>query len=543
MAISISDIKGQLGRKTAQGSGKSLVGRVVALSICLLAAAIGVALAISLVRERSEAYEELGARLSASTNMIANATPTLILSRDTTTLANMLQSQKADASFVAMVVGDDMSGISSVAVTEEERLSFTPIRLEKLFGKELWEIVQERETMQVSLPDGLIELRRIIIPHNNKKIIGYVVAKFSTAQVETRLQSTLVGQVAAALALATVFGLVLFLVLKRALAPLARIRSQVQALTDGQNDIVITDAERQDELGEIARAVDTLRIAMIDRSRLAAEQREVEKMQSSRQAATEESITRFRDTISQALAAFGQNAAQMSDAAQSLSAIATGADQRAANAKSASREAAAHVDNAAQAAEEMGAAIRDVEKQIQQVRSEIIDAAGLSRNVAEQVGALAHLANDIGEVVGLISNIAAQTNLLALNATIEAARAGEAGRGFAVVASEVKTLAAQTAGATERIVGQVNAIQSATAEVVGQVQAIAGRMGNIEHFASSVATSVEQQSAATHEIASSVAIASTSASTVSFDIGGLAEDVAQTGKAAEEMRTARRAGR
>ncbi len=121
MAISISDIKGQLGRKTAQGSGKSLVGRVVALSICLLAAAIGVALAISLVRERSEAYEELGARLSASTNMIANATPTLILSRDTTTLANMLQSQKADASFVAMVVGDDMSGISSVAVTEEER--------------------------------------------------------------------------------------------------------------------------------------------------------------------------------------------------------------------------------------------------------------------------------------------------------------------------------------------------------------------------------------------------------------------------------------
>ncbi|MGL4729616.1 MAG: methyl-accepting chemotaxis protein, partial [Bosea sp. (in: a-proteobacteria)] len=134
--------------------------------------------------------------------------------------------------------------------------------------------------------------------------------------------------------------------------------------------------------------------------------------------------------------------------------------------------------------------------------------------------------------------IASQTNLLALNATIEAARAGEAGRGFAVVAAEVKQLAAQTATATDKIVAQVDAIQSATSDVVSQVQGIAGRMGNIESFASAVAVSVEQQSTATNEIASSVAVASSSSSTVSADVSGLAEDVSETGKAAQEMRAA-----
>jgi methyl-accepting chemotaxis protein len=154
------------------------------------------------------------------------------------------------------------------------------------------------------------------------------------------------------------------------------------------------------------------------------------------------------------------------------------------------------------------------------------------------VRALDETARAIGEVVNLIRDIAAQTNLLALNATIEAARAGEAGRGFAVVAAEVKSLASQTADATDRIVAQVGAIQGATGEVVGAIQNIAERMGAIESFANSVATSIEQQAIATGEIASGVAMASSSALSVSSDLSVLADSVEETGQSAEQVRGA-----
>jgi methyl-accepting chemotaxis protein len=191
----------------------------------------------------------------------------------------------------------------------------------------------------------------------------------------------------------------------------------------------------------------------------------------------------------------------------------------------------------------MGAAIREVEFQVRRVRTEIVEAASASRDTASSVQALDETARAIGEVVNLIRDIAAQTNLLALNATIEAARAGEAGRGFAVVASEVKSLASQTADATDRIVAQVGAIQGATGEVVGAIQNIAERMGAIEKFANSVATSIEQQAIATGEIASGVAMASSSALSVSSDLSVLADSVEETGRSAEQVRGAARRGR
>jgi methyl-accepting chemotaxis protein len=188
----------------------------------------------------------------------------------------------------------------------------------------------------------------------------------------------------------------------------------------------------------------------------------------------------------------------------------------------------------------MGAAIQEVEQQIDRVRAEITEAAEASRLTATSVRELDATARTIGEVVNLIRDIAAQTNLLALNATIEAARAGDAGRGFAIVAAEVKTLSAQTAAATDRIVGQVNAIQTATGSVVADVESIAMRMGKIEDFANAVAASVVQQSVATGQISSGVAHASTAALSVSSDLTVLAESVEETGRSADEMRRSAR---
>jgi methyl-accepting chemotaxis protein len=520
-----------------KGGSSSLSARIVLISVGLLAAAVSLLIGIALVEERHRSVNDMRERVDAMTRMIASAAPALILSRDTTTLSYMLESLKADPSFVAMFVADDLVALGTAGRSENDRLSFSPMRLEKELGKDPFVLSGEAEVALFETGDSLLQIRRISIS-SSKKHIGFVAARFSKEHVNAALSTAIITKGAIALGLALAFALLLRTLLQRTLAPLGHIRAQLATLSAGQHDIAIGHMDRRDEIGEIARAVDQLRIGMIEREEMERAQRNADETQLSRQRGVDAAILRFRETMGEVLTAFGENAARMAQASQGLSAVAASSDSRAANATSASRQASAHVENAAQAAEEMGVTIREVEQQIQQVRSEIIDAATVSRQVATRVGELEQMAHDIGEVVALIRTIAAQTNLLALNATIEAARAGEAGRGFAVVAAEVKQLAAQTATATDRIVGQVASIQSATGDVAAQVQAIAGRMGNVESFANSVATSVEEQSTATNEIAASVAVAATSATTVSSDMAVLAEDVGKTGKSAEDMRIA-----
>jgi methyl-accepting chemotaxis protein len=154
------------------------------------------------------------------------------------------------------------------------------------------------------------------------------------------------------------------------------------------------------------------------------------------------------------------------------------------------------------------------------------------------VRGLADASKKIGAVVTLINNIASQTNLLALNATIEAARAGEAGKGFAVVAGEVKSLAQQTASATEEIAAQVNGMQQATGEAVGAIDGIGATINDISKIATTIASAIEQQGAATAEISRNVQQAASGTSGVSANIGGVSETAVRTGDAAGQVLTA-----
>jgi methyl-accepting chemotaxis protein len=320
--------------------------------------------------------------------------------------------------------------------------------------------------------------------------------------------------------------------------PLKSMTQAIVAISDGDLDTPLDGEKRSDEIGAIARALGVLKLRLAERATLQQKQFSDEAERQQSQQRVEQAIALFRSDVGTALEAFKSNAERMGEASDGLARVAAESAERAARAAHNAHGASGNVENAAQAAEEMGAAIREVEFQVRRVRTEIVEAASASRATAGSVEALDDTARDISEVVNLIRDIAAQTNLLALNATIEAARAGEAGRGFAVVASEVKSLAAQTASATDRIVAQVGAIQGATAGVVGAIQNIASRMGAIENFANAVATSIEQQAIATGEIASGVAMASTSALSVSSDLSVLADSVEETGRSAEQVRDA-----
>ena len=235
--------------------------------------------------------------------------------------------------------------------------------------------------------------------------------------------------------------------------------------------------------------------------------------QIARRAMLEDAILAFRERIESVLRIVSDGAAKMQTTAVGLLGSSEKTTAHTQTAVQASNEASTNVETAATAAGQLAASIAEIAEQLTRTTEVVRGATHEAGATNDQIASLAEAVQKIGAVVKLISNIAAQTNLLALNATIEAARAGDAGRGFAVVASEVKSLAVQTAKATEEIAGQITAVQSSTTGAVGAIGGIAERMHEISAYATTVATAVEQQNAATREITHSVASAAKGAAT------------------------------
>ncbi|HVY58311.1 MAG TPA: PAS-domain containing protein [Xanthobacteraceae bacterium] len=234
-------------------------------------------------------------------------------------------------------------------------------------------------------------------------------------------------------------------------------------------------------------------------------QRDALAVQESRRATIDAAIVSFREHMNALLESVGESARSMNSTATALTAASDQTSQRIESAVGASREASSSVKTAANAADELSHSIGEIGRQLEQTNAVVRVAVDETQATDEQIATLAVAAQKIGEVVKLIRDIAGQTNLLALNATIEAARAGESGKGFAVVASEVKSLAVQTAKATEDISGQISAVQASTSAAVEAIRRIAERMREINGYTSAVAASVEQQSAATGQISRNVA--------------------------------------
>lgn len=247
--------------------------------------------------------------------------------------------------------------------------------------------------------------------------------------------------------------------------------------------------------------------------------------QESRRVAIDRAISTFRERVEDVLRVVSDSASTMRSTASALFDSSEQASQRAEGAVQASNEASDNVRIAATAADEMTGSIGEISQQLGRTTDVVRVAVDEARSTNDEISGLADAAQKIGDVVKLIRNIAGQTNLLALNATIEAARAGEAGRGFAVVASEVKSLAVQTAKATEDIAKQILAVQASTGSAVEAIRNFSERMREINTYASAVALSVGQQSSATGEISHNVASAARGTSmvvTVLSEVAGAA---------------------
>ena len=268
---------------------------------------------------------------------------------------------------------------------------------------------------------------------------------------------------------------------------------------------------------------------------LAEKERDALRQRDERRRNTDAAISAFRARIESVLKTVSQSATAMKSAAKTLLTTSDHTLQRAEGAVHGSNEASANVETAAAAAAELSVSIREISCQLSQANNVVRSAAADANATNEDIAALAHVAQKIGDVVKLIQDIAGQTNLLALNATIEAARAGEAGRGFAVVASEVKSLAVQTAKATEEITHEIASVQASSGKAVSAIRDITQRMQDINNYTSAVAISVEQQEAATGEISHNVASAATGAKAIVAALGEVAGGVTQTRSSAQTM--------
>lgn len=316
----------------------------------------------------------------------------------------------------------------------------------------------------------------------------------------------------------------------------------LKGLTVGMRKLAIRDftvdlgtSARKDEIGAMTQAVQVFKDGMIAADRLAAEQQAEQVARLERSGRIEGLIGSFEAQVGGTVSALASASTEMEATARSMTGAASQTDTQAIAVARAAEESSIGMQTVASAAEELAFSISEINQQVA-ISAALTDrVVGSVRDTDRVVAVLAENVGRIGDVVTLINSIAGQTNLLALNATIEAARAGEAGRGFAVVASEVKSLAQQTARATEEVRGQIDQVQAATNSAVEAIKTIAGMIEEVGTITTSIAAAVEEQGAATAEIARSVQQTSTNTQTVTTNIAGVSRTANDTGTAAAQV--------
>jgi methyl-accepting chemotaxis protein len=334
-------------------------------------------------------------------------------------------------------------------------------------------------------------------------------------------------------------GLLSWLISRDVVGGLHRLKDRMQGIAGGALEMPVTETDRGDEIGRMAETLEVLRNTAITARTL--EQAQAASKQRSEEEKRDALITladRFDASVGQLVGLMASGASELEATAKSMTGTAASTNDRATAVSTAAAQASSRVQTVAAAAEELASSITEISRQVAQSAEVTGRAVDSARRTDTIVRALADGAQQIEHVAELISSIAEQTNLLALNATIEAARAGDAGRGFAVVAAEVKTLAGQTAQATQEIGDRIAQIQNATKEAVGAIDGITSTIEEVGTIAASIGAAIEQQGAATAEIARNVTQTAEATRDVTANIGGVSTAAHETGNAAGHVLTA-----
>jgi methyl-accepting chemotaxis protein len=419
-----------------------------------------------------------------------------------------------DAALKLLALGEGKSGVFRVRQNELDTINHGRL------------ILEETGKLNVSLGNSV------------QQLVNGVQTETDASTWQARKEISLATTIMIALGGLTLVASVLFVWLyvgRNILRRIGSLQRSMQLLSDGDLEAEIYRSRQRDEIATMANSLEIFRESMIEARALGTDQDRDRAAKAERTARMEARIVEFEATVRTTLDCLQKSANSMQLTAQSMS---TTADQSSAlvNAvASAAEETSVNVQTVSSGTEELSSSISEIGRQV-------TNSAQIARKAVNEAGAtdatmqgLAENAGRISVVIDLIQSIASQTNLLALNATIEAARAGEAGRGFAVVASEVKSLANQTAKATDEIRSQIANMQTVTTSAVGAIRNIGHTIGEINEVTTAIAAAVEQQSASTREIARNIQHAAGGTAEVSSNIVGVSTASAEAGSAAVEV--------
>ena len=376
----------------------------------------------------------------------------------------------------------------------------------------------------------VLDLARALAGGDPQDGAAAIVAAAESAATHILLATAAAAIVAIAMAIPTHFNLG---------RPVKDLADAVDRLAAGDLAVAISGETRSDDLGVMARGLQRLQIEALARAERSdrASSAAIETAHDMRARAIAERVETFSLDLVSTVTRLSSMTKRLGQAADGMIVAARHASDGSDQATGASANAATDVSSVATASEQLLDSIEEISRQVVQSTNVVRTAVERAVETNAGMGRLSEAAQKVGDVVSLISRIAAQTNLLALNATIEAARAGEAGRGFAVVAQEVKTLATQTAKATQDITGQISEMQEATDLSVEAIDKIQKKISEVEHISTIIAAAVHEQGAATQEIARNVRSAAAGTATMSSHIENVVRSVGETSTSAASVST------
>jgi methyl-accepting chemotaxis protein len=366
--------------------------------------------------------------------------------------------------------------------------------------------------------------------------IGVLYVGIPTAHYDAMLSETINRMMLAAGIGAFAVMMLTIVLVHRGINPLRTVTLALTELAAGKLETTVGHADRADEIGAIARAVEVFKSNAVERKRMEEDQKAAQALAASqRRDELQRFVGEFETAVGGIIESVSRSSHEFEQVAGTLAETARTTEEMSGRAAQASEQASVNVRSAAAASEELSISIAEISRQVQESNKIAAEAVQQAKATDQRIAELSRAGTRIGDVVKLITSIAEQTNLLALNATIEAARAGDAGRGFAVVAQEVKTLAGQTAKATEEISAHIANMQSATTDSVTAIKAIGATIGHVSEISSAIAAAVDQQGSATQQIAQNVQSAASGTADAATGIGDVAKRSSETGAASNQL--------